>query len=140
MTERKLFLNALERESPAARAAYLDRACAGRPVLRRRVEELLRHHEEDPTYLNVPVMEQLAAAEASLSFLEPSVEPDSLGRLDHYEVLEIIGRGSTGVVLKARDSKLQRIVAIKALAPRLVASATARERFVREAQAAAAVR
>src|SRR5207302_6750815 len=60
--------------------------------------------------------------------------------LDHYEVLEVVGRGGAGVVLKARDTKLQRIVAIKALAPRLVASGTARARFVREAQAAAAVR
>jgi hypothetical protein len=44
------------------------------------------------------------------------------------------------VVLRARDTKLLRVVAIKALAPRLAASGTARRRFVREAQAAAAVR
>jgi WD40 repeat protein len=63
-----------------------------------------------------------------------------LGRLDHYEVLELVGRGSTGIVFKAQDSELQRVVAIKALAPRLGASRAARLRFVREAQAAAAVR
>src|SRR5947209_610508 len=108
MTEREVFLNALERESTAARAAYLDAACGGRPALRRRVEELLWYHEEDPTYLNVPVMEQLAAAEESLAFLGPPAEPGSLGRLDHYEVLELVGRGGTGVVLKGRDTKLQR--------------------------------
>src|SRR5581483_3956322 len=61
-------------------------------------------------------------------------------RLDHYEVLEVVGRGGMGVVLKARDTKLERVVAIKALAPRLAASPAARRRFVREAQAAAAVR
>src|SRR5207247_2013227 len=61
-------------------------------------------------------------------------------RLDHYEVLELVGRGTTGLVLKARDRKLQRIVAIKVLAPRLAASGAARQRFVREAQAVAAVR
>src|SRR5262249_14730137 len=140
MTEREIFLNALEQEGPAARAAYLDAACAGRPALRRRVEELLRYHREDPTFLNVPAMEQLAAAEESLAFLGPPTERGSLGRLDYYEVLELVGRGSTGVVLKARDTKLQRVVAIKALTPQLAASSTARQRFVREAQAAAAVR
>jgi serine/threonine-protein kinase len=82
----------------------------------------------------------MVAAERSLAFLGPPREPGALGCLDHYDVLEVVGRGSTGVVLKARDTKLHRIVAIKALAPRLGARATARERFVREAQAAAAVR
>jgi WD40 repeat protein/tRNA A-37 threonylcarbamoyl transferase component Bud32 len=91
-------------------------------------------------FLNVPAMEQLAAAEESLAFLGPPAGLGSLGRLDHYDVLEVVGRGSTGVVLKARDAKLQRVVAIKALAPRLAASTAARQRFVREAQAAAAVR
>ncbi|HMF11035.1 MAG TPA: serine/threonine-protein kinase, partial [Gemmataceae bacterium] len=140
MTEREIFLDALEQEDSGARAAYLDAVCAGRPALRRRVEELLRLHREDPTFLNVPAMEQMAAAEESLTFLWPSTQPCSLGRLDHYEVLEVIGRGSTGIVLKARDDKLQRIVAVKVLVPRFAASKTARQRFVREAQAAAAVR
>src|SRR5262249_26025721 len=79
-------------------------------------------------------------AEKSLGFLDPTGESGSLGRLDHYEVLDVVGRGGTGVVLKARDTKLQRIVAVKVLATRLAASKAARQRFVREAQAAAAVR
>jgi serine/threonine protein kinase len=140
MTEREIFLGALEKEEAAARAAYLDTACAGRPALRQRVEELLRSHQEADTFLNVPAIEQLAAAEASLAFLAPPREPGGLGRLDHYEVLEVVGRGGTGVVLRAQDTKLRRIVAIKALAPLLAASSSARCRFVREAQAAAAVR
>src|SRR5262249_15640189 len=97
-------------------------------------------HEQSDTFLNVPAMEQLAAAEESLAFLGLPAEPGSLRRLDHYEVLEVVGRGGTGVVLKARDTKLQRVVAVKALGPPLAARATARARFVREAQAAAAVR
>ena len=74
-----------------------------------------------------------------LDFLEPSTEPGSLGRLGHYEIKEVIGRGGMGVVLRAFDSKLHRVVAIKVLATELAASATARRRFSREAQAAAAV-
>jgi WD40 repeat protein/tRNA A-37 threonylcarbamoyl transferase component Bud32 len=140
MNERTIFLGALDRDDPAERAAYLDAACAGKPALRQRIEELLRSHRDADTFLNVPAPEQLAAAERSLAFLGPPREPGALGRLDHYEVLEVVGRGGKGVVLKARDSKLQRVVAIKALAPRLAASGGARQRFVREAQAAAAVR
>jgi eukaryotic-like serine/threonine-protein kinase len=75
-----------------------------------------------------------------LALLAPPHEPGSLGRLDHYEVLSVVGSGGMGVVLKARDTSLQRIVAIKLLAPQWAASGTARKRFVREAQAAAAVR
>jgi hypothetical protein len=140
MTERDIFLEALEMHDRVERAAYLDVACAGQPALRQEVEELLRSHQEAGDFLNVSAVEQLAAAEESLAFLEPPREPGVLGRLDHYAVLEVIGRGGTGVVLKARDTKLLRVVAIKALAPRLAASGTARQRFIREAQAAAAVR
>jgi hypothetical protein len=61
MTEREIFLDALELEDPAAHAAFLDAACAGRPALRQRIEGLLRYYWEDTTFLNVPVMEQLAA-------------------------------------------------------------------------------
>jgi serine/threonine-protein kinase len=55
-------------------------------------------------------------------------------------VLEVVGKGGTGVVLRARDTKLERIVALKVLAAPLAASGTARQRFTREACAAAAVR
>ena len=75
----------------------------------------------------------------SFVFLESAADSPALGRLGHYEVLEVIGRGGMGVVFKARDTRLHRIVAIKALAPELATSDIARQRFLREAQAAAAV-
>jgi serine/threonine-protein kinase len=50
-----------------------------------------------------------------------------------------IGRGGMGIVLKAEDVRLKRPVALKLLAPELSRSPEARERFVREAQAAACV-
>ena len=74
-----------------------------------------------------------------LGFLSPAEEPGLLGRLGAYEVSEIIGRGGTGVVLKAFDPALARFVAVKALAAHLATNAAARRRFAREAQAAAAV-
>src|SRR5262249_14487062 len=79
-------------------------------------------------------------ARKALAFLQPSATPGSLGRLDHYEVLEVLGKGGMGLVLKARDAKLQRLVAVKVMAPQLAASDTARLPFGREPQAAAAVR
>jgi WD40 repeat protein/serine/threonine protein kinase len=140
MNERTIFLNALDEVDPERRRAYLDFACAGNPALRSRIEALLQSHQELDTFLEVPAIEQIVEADRRLAFLAPSGEPGSLGRLDHYEVLEIVGQGSTGVVLKARDTKLQRNVAIKVLNGLLAGSDSARKLFVREAQAAAAVR
>ncbi len=77
--------------------------------------------------------------DTSLSFLQPGTQPGSLGRLGHFEVLALLGQGGFGIVLKAFDDKLQRMVAIKVLGPQLAGNPTARSRFVREARAAAAV-
>jgi hypothetical protein len=74
-----------------------------------------------------------------LYFLGPADRPDLLGTLGEYEVSGVIGQGGMGVVLKAFDTALRRVVAIKVMAAALAGSATARRRFIREAQAAAAV-
>src|SRR5262249_48312161 len=60
------------------------------------------------------------------------------GMLGEYEVREVIGQGGMGVVLKAYEPALGRLVAVKVLSPALAGSATARRRFEREARAAAA--
>src|SRR5262249_46361250 len=51
-----------------------------------------------------------------------------------------VGKGGMGVVLRARDTKLERVIAVKVLAAPLAASGSARQRFAREARAAACVR
>jgi WD40 repeat protein len=79
-------------------------------------------------------------AAQALDFLSPPRQPGELGRLGPYAVREVLGRGGMGVVLKAFDEALQRVVAVKVMAPQLATSAAARQRFVREARAAAAVR
>ncbi len=60
-----------------------------------------------------------SAADFVVEHLEPSDDSAALGRLGGYEVIEVIGRGGMGVVLKAFDCELKRYVAIKALAPHL---------------------
>jgi tRNA A-37 threonylcarbamoyl transferase component Bud32 len=63
-----------------------------------------------------------------------------IGRtLKHYMVEEVLGNGGMGVVYRARDTRLERPVAIKFLKPELVADPDRKSRFLREARAAAAV-
>jgi serine/threonine protein kinase len=159
MTERTIFLTALEKNA-TERTAYLNEACGADVGLRQRVEGLLRSHGEAGNFLDIPALAQIAPPEAeqgpsrdtvadelarqgkapALAFLEPALKPDSLGRLGHYEILEVIGQGGFGTVLRAFDEKLHRVVAIKVLAPALATNGTACRRFVREAQAAAAIK
>ncbi len=74
-----------------------------------------------------------------LDALHPTDDPAMLGRLGGYEISGAIGAGGMGVVLKGLDRALDRTVAIKVMAPHLATSGAARQRFAREARAAAAV-
>jgi serine/threonine protein kinase/WD40 repeat protein len=153
MTEETLFDLALEKHTPAERAAFLAESCGSDTALRLRVEALLQSHQQ-AGFLQTPAIQRAAeelrsdsnAAGAAdgetpplLDFLAPSDKPGSLGRLAHYEIREIVGQGGMGIVLKAFDEMLHRVVAIKVMAGQLAANATARRRFIREARAAAAV-
>ncbi|MBL8820938.1 MAG: protein kinase, partial [Planctomyces sp.] len=77
--------------------------------------------------------------ESALKQLAPTDDPNSLGRIGSYEIKGVVGAGGMGVVLKAQDRSLDRIVAIKVMSPHLASSGAARKRFAREAKAAAAV-
>ncbi|GEM_PF-2508955 len=102
------------------------------PGLRRTLEKLSGAGHETPT--------ALLADREILEALEPTAAPGHLGRIGHYEIASVLGQGGMGVVLQARDTTLDRTVAIKVLAPVLARNPAARQRFTREARIAAAVR
>lgn len=77
--------------------------------------------------------------QAVLALLTPTDFPEMLGRLGDYEVSGVVGQGGMGAVLKGFDPSLRRVVAIKVMAPHLADSGSARQRFQREARAAAAI-
>ncbi len=159
-----IFLAAVDAADPNDQAAILDRECASNGEMRARVEALLRSHRESATIIGerdetrfTPVPSGMDGATrigpppdpnvpeehvepVSLEFLEPSSEAGSLGRLGHHEVLQVLGRGGFGIVVRAFDETLRRMVAIKVLSPELASTSPARKRFLREARASARVR
>ena len=94
---------------------------------------------EDPTLPPTAYGPPPQAAGERLDFLAPPQGPGELGRLGSYRVLKVLGAGGMGMVLQAEDPVLKRIVALKVMRPELAAQADARERFLREAQATAAI-
>ncbi|XZE54586.1 bifunctional serine/threonine-protein kinase/formylglycine-generating enzyme family protein [Planctomycetaceae bacterium SH139] len=166
MRERTIFLRAIDIEEPSARAQFLEQTCNGDDMLRKRVEGLLEATSRLGSFLDcgsssnwlnttnadseLDAEPATAAAQQAttlhepvhidLSFLEPSFRPGVLGSLAHYEVESVIGQGAFGIVLKARDTKLGRDVAIKVLQPHLATTSPPRKRFVREARACASIR
>lgn len=83
--------------------------------------------------------EAIECEPVSLDFLDAPRHPELLGRLGRYEIERVLGTGGMGIVLRGFDTDLHRVVAVKVLAPHLAHSHSARRRFAREAQAAAAV-
>lgn len=156
----ELFLAAAELSSPRERATYLDAHCTGDPEARRRVEALLRAHDAGGAFLDQPPpMLVLRADETALGSADQTggalpQHPDAfalgllglmspngrLERLGAYEIAEVIGYGGMGIVLLARDPRLDRTVALKVMSPACAADPSARQRFLDEARAAAAVR
>jgi serine/threonine protein kinase/regulation of enolase protein 1 (concanavalin A-like superfamily) len=141
MTDREIFLAILDLPDAAARIEYLDSVCSDDPAQRSRIESLLLSHDTADSFLDHPAVARADRHEDdTLDYLQPSARPDSLGRIGHYEILEVLGKGGFGIVFRAFDETLQRVVAVKVLSAQIAATSPARKRFLREARSSAKVR
>jgi serine/threonine protein kinase len=123
---REVFGATLETPEPE-RSQFLESACEGDTELRMEVERLLAGNQESswqsPATLLLPATAELAPG-------------DTLGR---YRLEAKLGEGGMGVVYRARDIHLDRLVAVKVLPADRVADADRKRRFVQEAKAASAL-
>ena len=124
---------ALERQE-SERSAYLDEACAGDEALRRKVETLLVAHEEAGDFLEEPAVEMVAEG-----FAKDEANALVGRKLGSYEILSFIAAGGMGEVYRARDTQLDREVAIKVLPAEFTQDPERLARFQREAKLLAAL-
>src|SRR6185503_15015060 len=111
MTEREIFFEALEMDTPEARAAYLQGACGRDVTLRRKVDELLKEHFSNDSLLAGPVLDGERPG-----IIESPVEEAPAQMIGRYKLLEKIGEGGFGEVWMAEQREpVKRRVALKIL-------------------------
>jgi serine/threonine protein kinase/tetratricopeptide (TPR) repeat protein len=108
----RIFWDAAQIASPSERAAFLDRACVGDDMLRRRVEMLLQARSKAENFLESPALHLAATLD------EPPVREGQGTVIGPYKLLEQIGEGGFGVVFMAEQQQpVRRKVALKVLKP-----------------------
>ncbi|MBL8170125.1 MAG: serine/threonine-protein kinase [Acidobacteria bacterium] len=119
----------------ADRPAYLDQACAGDEELRQEVESLLSAYQQaEAKFLKAPALEMAAQQ------LAAQKDRSLIGQVfSHYSVISVLGVGGMGEVYLARDTELNRKVALKFLPAQFTQDETRIKRFQREAKAASAL-
>jgi eukaryotic-like serine/threonine-protein kinase len=111
-SDESIFALALERPSPAERAAFVQGACVGNPSLLARVEGLLKSHEEAGSFLQQP----FDSSTLTGGHDRPSEGPGA--RIGPYRLLQQIGEGGMGVVYMAeQEQPVRRKVALKIIKP-----------------------
>jgi hypothetical protein len=120
MSERDLFIAALQITPPAEQAAWLDRECAGDAALRQRIDVLLQALDKAGSLLENPAgLGDRAAAGAAWASGDAPAMPEAPGsRIGPYKLLQQIGEGGMGVVYMAeQDEPVRRKVALKIIKP-----------------------
>jgi eukaryotic-like serine/threonine-protein kinase len=119
------------------RAAFVTKACAGDELLRREVESLLALEGSAENFMENSALEAVAAQLAKEQL--PIRAPNPGTKLESYEILGTLGAGGMGEVYRARDSKLNRDVALKVLPAIFTDDAERIARFRREARVLASL-
>src|SRR5262245_51968698 len=115
MTEREVFIAAVQMEDPVQRRAFLEEACAGQPELRQQVENLLRLHEGAGSFLEQPASD-LAATGALPNPAQQACGEVAGDMIGLYKLIELIGEGGMGTVWMAEQKEpIQRRVAVKVI-------------------------
>jgi pimeloyl-ACP methyl ester carboxylesterase len=117
--------------APVDRLAFLARACADDAECRREVDLMLQLAEE------TGLTAKISGAVGGLGMQGSAVTPGRV--LSQYEIVEQLGGGGMGVVYKALDRRLQRLVALKFLPPYIGAEKELKVRFLREAKTIASL-
>ena len=118
---------------PARRAVYLDEACAGDEKLRRKVETMLRHHDDDESFLETPAVEDAFKEIAEQIHQSGQYRQAMIGRqIGHYRIQALLGKGGMGEVYLAHDDDLDVDVAIKFLTATYAKDPEWQARFNRE--------
>ena len=127
MTERTIFLDALEKTEPAERAAFLQEACGHNALLRQRVEQLLKAFDEGGSFMIAPPGQAIAPIDGTqaptngspLPFSGPRpVAEGPSDRIGPYKLVERIGEGGMGIVFMAeQEVPVRRRVALKIIKP-----------------------
>ena len=131
---RALFDGALERP-PHERASFLKEQGNGDEALCREVESLLRAHEAVGGFLETPAVAHVGVPAGDDQSAPRGTRLAPGMRVGAFEILKILGSGGMAEVYRARDSRLDRFVAIKVLSSELDSAPGARERFEREGRA-----